>query len=77
MIEDIKEKLVKQVSPRDAFRFFAGSEHMNLPTMYAGGTSKGRGFTVVARDCERFFPAGRFNEATEFYRMILEEYGYL
>ena len=78
MDEPINEQQVKHVNPRDAFRFFAASETMNLPTMYAsGGPLSPRVVTVVARNCDRSFPIERLDEAFALYRTMLAELGYL
>lgn len=72
-----RSKPIGQVRPCDAFRFFAGSETMNLPTMYAGSSGGEQVITVVARDCNKEFPIRDFDKAVELYRAVLEELGYL
>jgi hypothetical protein len=76
-MSDILDKPLRQVTPGEAFRFYAGSENMNLPAMYAHRLL-GRGYVcVVGRDFDRTFPVERLDEAVAFYRMVLEEHGYL
>lgn len=77
--KDIRDQLIRDTSPDDAFRFFAASEFMNLPAIYASGHpgSGRKTLTVVARNVEREFPMDRIDEAFALYRTALEELGYL
>jgi hypothetical protein len=72
----VADQPLKVVNPRDGFRFYAASEHMNLPAMYLSTRGDSQVVTVVARGFEHEFALKDFVDAVTFYLIAARENGY-